>query len=144
MNALRLAWLELRRFRGPLRIVPVAIALVPLLYGALYLWSNWDPYGHFHEVPVAIVAQDRPVDAAGRTVAAGAQLTDTIVGSKTFEWHRTDAADAADGLRNGDYYFTVTVPPDFSARLASAPTAQPQQAHLAMTLNDANGFIIGT
>ncbi|WTW94858.1 YhgE/Pip family protein [Streptomycetaceae bacterium NBC_01309] len=144
MNVLRLAWLELRRFRGPLMVVPVAIALVPLLYGSLYLWSNWDPYGHFDEVPVAVVNQDRPVSAAGQTLAAGAQLTETVVERNDFEWHQVDAAKASDGLRDGDYYFTVTIPPDFSAKLASGPTAQPQQARLTMTLNDANGFIIGT
>jgi YhgE/Pip-like protein len=145
MNFLRLTRLELRRFRGfPLpRLVPVVIALVPLLYGSLYLWSNWDPYGRFRDVPVAIVNEDRPVTVDGQTVAAGQQLTQTILASGTFKWRETTAAKAMDGLQDRDYYFTVTVPPDFSAKLASTGTPQAQQAMLTMTLDDANGFIIG-
>ncbi|MCF2532594.1 YhgE/Pip domain-containing protein [Yinghuangia soli] len=143
MNALRLAWLELCRFRGPLMIVPIVISLVPLLYGSLYLWSNWDPYGRFVDVPVAIVNEDRPVTSGGTTVAAGAQLTDTLLKSKTFKWEQADAKKARDGLEDRDYYFTVAIPADFSAKLAAGPTASAGQARLTMTLNDANGFIIG-
>ena len=46
INTFRLAGYELRRFKGPLPILALLfLVLVPLLYGALYLWSNWDPYG---------------------------------------------------------------------------------------------------
>ena len=47
---------ELRRFRGPLPILSaVFLVCVPLLYGAIYLWSNWDPYGRLGELKVAVV-----------------------------------------------------------------------------------------
>lgn len=47
MRSPRLAALELRRFgRGRLpRAALASLLLLPLLYGALYLWSFWDPYG---------------------------------------------------------------------------------------------------
>ncbi|MGC0421515.1 YhgE/Pip domain-containing protein [Embleya sp. AB8] len=144
MGVLRLAWFELRRFRGPLpRLVPVVLMLVPTLYGALYLWSNWDPYGRLHHVPVAFVNQDRPVDVAGQHLDAGGRLTESIMHDKNFKWRITDAKHARDGLADGDYHFVVTVPPDFSATLATTASAQPRQAKLSMTLDDANGFIIG-
>ena len=52
MRSPRLAALELRRFgRGKLpRAALVALLLLPLLYGALYLWSFWDPYGRLDRV----------------------------------------------------------------------------------------------
>ncbi len=69
MRSPRLAALELRRFgRGRLpRAALVALLLMPLLYGALYLWSFWDPYGRLDRVPVALVNDDRgpPRTAAG-------------------------------------------------------------------------------
>ncbi|MYS82411.1 YhgE/Pip domain-containing protein [Embleya scabrispora] len=144
MGVLRLAWLELRRFRGPLpRLVPVMLMLVPTLYGALYLWSNWDPYGRLNQVPVAFVNEDRPVDVRGQHIDAGGRLTEVIRTDKNFEWKVTDAKDARTGLEDGDYHFVVTVPPDFSATLATTASAEPRQATLFMTLDDANGFIIG-
>ncbi|WP_406286541.1 YhgE/Pip domain-containing protein [Embleya sp. NBC_00896] len=144
MGVLRLAWLELRRFRGPLpRLVPVMLMLVPTLYGALYLWSNWDPYGKLGEVPVAFVNEDRPVDVRGQHIDAGGRLTAVIRQDENFDWKVTDAKEARRGLDDGDYHFIVTVPPDFSATLATTASPQPRQAKLYMTLDDANGFIIG-
>ena len=47
---------ELRRFRGPLPMLSaIFLVLVPLLYGAIYLWSNWDPYGRLDRLQVAVV-----------------------------------------------------------------------------------------
>lgn len=33
--------------------------MLPLLYGALYLWSFWDPYGRLDKIPVALVNDDK-------------------------------------------------------------------------------------
>ncbi|GAA2791083.1 YhgE/Pip domain-containing protein [Saccharopolyspora taberi] len=144
MKAIRLAWLELRRFRGPLRrLVPVVLILVPLLYGGLYLWSNWDPYGRLDTVPVAVVNADRPVDANGEHIDAGDQFVRQLRANRIFDWHFTDSADARRGLEHGRYYFTIEVPPEFSSKLASAAEADPKRAELLITKNDANGYIAG-
>ncbi|MCC9309588.1 YhgE/Pip family protein [Kitasatospora sp. RB6PN24] len=145
MTAVLLAFLELRRFRGPLRrLVPLTLCLVPLLYGAMYLWANWDPYGHTDRIPVAVVDLDRPaVTSQGRTVDAGNQLVQQLKASGTFAWRFVDQPTAASGLRSGRYAFTIEIPADFSTRLASAGDPLPEQAGLRMELNDANNYIAG-
>ena len=57
MRTLSLAWLELRRFfRGRLTTAAVVVlAVIPLLYGALYLAAFWDPYGRLNHIPAALV-----------------------------------------------------------------------------------------
>src|SRR6478736_4920680 len=123
MSTPRLAAFEFRRLKGTLpKIALLFLVLVPLMYGALYLWSNWDPYGRLDRVPVAVVNEDRPVTANGATA---------------------DAADAADGLAHGRYYLTITVPADFSAHLASASGDDPRRAVLQMHRDDVNGYVIG-
>jgi putative membrane protein len=75
----QLAGLELRRFRTPLQRAALAFAVaVPLLYGAIYLWTNWDPYGKLGEIPVAVVNQDKPVTVDGHTVNAGKLFVDQL------------------------------------------------------------------
>ncbi|OBI43272.1 hypothetical protein A5707_05230 [Mycobacterium kyorinense] len=144
MTVLRLALLEFRRFRRPLRwLIPVGLALVPLLYGSLYLWSNWDPYGRASQIPVAVVDQDQPAVANGQLINAGEQFSQQLRASNAFQWHFTDAGDARDGLIHGRYYFTITVPPDFSKKLASAENPVPERASMAITLNDANNYVVG-
>jgi putative membrane protein len=144
VSALRLALFELRRFRGPLRRAALAfLVIVPTLYAGVYLYSSWDPYGRTGEIPVAVVDQDRPVDVEGKTIAAGRQFTDQLRAQRQFDWRFVDAAEATDGLKDGRYYFIITVPPDFSRRLASPSTGTPERAALNVQLNDANGFIVG-
>ncbi|MCX4744931.1 YhgE/Pip domain-containing protein [Kitasatospora sp. NBC_01287] len=145
MIAVRLAFLELRRFRGPLRrTVPLLLCLIPLLYGAMYLWANWDPYGKTDRIPVAVVDLDRPATTAqGQLVDAGDQLVQQLKASGTFGWRFVDQGTAAAGLREGRFAFTIEIPADFSSRLASGSDVQPQQAGIRMELNDANNYIAG-
>ncbi|MFC6934229.1 YhgE/Pip family protein [Actinomadura yumaensis] len=102
MRALRLAAYELRRFRTPMQVAGLAfLALVPLLYGGIYLWSNWDPYDRIGELPVAVVNEDRPVRVQGRTVDAGGDFVRRLRSEHLVDMRETGAERARKGLREG-------------------------------------------
>ncbi|MEU8649086.1 YhgE/Pip domain-containing protein [Streptomyces sp. NPDC048737] len=145
MHSPRLAALELRRFgRGRLpRAALVALLLLPLLYGALYLWSFWDPYGRLDRVPVALVNDDEGASADGRRIAAGDDITEGLRDSKVFDWHEVDAARARAGVEDGTYYLSLTMPADFSRRIASSSGDSPATSALQVRTNDANNYIVG-
>ncbi|MFF3905253.1 YhgE/Pip family protein [Streptomyces sp. NPDC001848] len=145
MRSPKLAALELRRFgRGKLpRAALVALLLLPLLYGALYLWSFWDPYGRLDRIPVALVDDDKGATVAGRKLTAGADLVKGLLKSDTFEWHRVSAAEARKGVEDGTYYLSLTMPSDFSARIASSSGDSPETGALQVRTNDANNYIVG-
>lgn len=147
MPALTSTGAELRRFRRGLlpRIAIVAMVLIPLLYGALYLWAFWDPTGRMSRLPVALVNADRSTTAAdGTTVAAGTEVVDALLDDGSLDWVPTTAADARSGVEDGTYYFAVTIPTDFSEAVASAGGKDPQQARIDVTYNDANSFLAST
>lgn len=149
MSPFKLAATELRRFRGhPIRTAAlVAIILIPLVYGGLYLWFAWDPYGKLEHMPVAVVNEDQgaTVDVNGETtpINGGDQLVDQLEADRIFDWRFVTATEAAQGLRDGDYYMVITVPEDFSTRLASLSGTDPEQATVEFDLNDANGYVAG-
>lgn len=144
MRALRLALFELRRFRGSLRRAGLAFLLiVPSLYAGVYLWSSWNPYGHLQKIPVAVVNEDRAVSVQGKSVHAGQDFVAQLKAQRQFDWRFVDAPRAHDGLKSGDYLFTITVPRDFSSRLASVASGTPKRASLNVELNDANNYIVG-
>lgn len=146
MRSPRLAALELRRFgRGKLpRLGLVALMLIPLLYGALYLCSFWDPYSRLDKIPVALVNADQGASADGKKITAGAELAENVKDSKTFHWEEVSATDAAEGVENGTYYLSLTVPKDFSKRIASSSGDDPQTGALQVRTNDANNYIVGS
>jgi putative membrane protein len=145
MRSPRLAALELRRFgRGKLpRAALVALLVLPLLYGALYLWSFWDPYGRLDRIPVALVNDDKGATADGKKLAAGDDITRGLHDSDVFEWHEVSAAEARAGVEDGTYYLSLTVPTDFSARIASSAGDSPETGALQVRTNDANNYIVG-
>ena len=145
MHAPRLAALELKRFgRGKLpRAALVALLLLPLLYGALYLWSFWDPYGRLDRIPVALVNDDKGASADGKKVTAGDDITKGLRDSGTFDWHEVSAATARKGVEDGTYYLSLTMPADFSERIASSAGDSPETGALQVRTNDANNYIVG-
>jgi len=146
MRSPKLAALELRRFsRGKLpRLGLVALTLIPLLYGALYLCSFWDPYSRLDKIPVALVNDDRGATTGGKEIHAGDDLAENLKDSKKFHWEDVSAADAAKGVENGTYYLSLTVPKNFSERIASSNGKTPQTGALKVRTNDANNYVVGS
>ncbi|MDG4865521.1 YhgE/Pip domain-containing protein, partial [Streptomyces sp. T-3] len=145
MRSPKLAALELKRFgRGKLpRAALVALLLLPLLYGALYLWSFWDPYGRLDKIPVALVNDDKGAQASGKKIEAGDSITKGLRDSRTFQWHEVSAEDARKGVEDGTYYLSLTMPSDFSKRIASSSGDSPETSALQVRTNDANNYIVG-
>ncbi len=90
---------DLKRFsRGTMpRIALVTVILLPLLYGAMYLWAFWNPFGEVNKVPVALVNEDQGTVAEGQQVRPGNEVADALVDSGQLQLHRVSAHEAADG-----------------------------------------------
>ncbi|SOX55246.1 DUF3533 domain-containing protein [Mycobacterium ahvazicum] len=134
---------EIKRFgRNRLtRVAVVVLMLLPLVYGALYLWAFWDPFGHTNKMPVALVNSDRGAMVSGEQFNAGAEIAKSLTADGGLDWHVVDLAEARNGVDHGKYYFMVELPPDFSAAIASPVTGQPKKANLIAVYNDANNYI---
>ncbi|MFF4775562.1 YhgE/Pip family protein [Microtetraspora fusca] len=144
---LHLGRLELRRFtRSRLtRAALVGVVMLPLLYAGLYLWSFWDPQGNLKNIPVALVVEDQPATTDGKTVDAGRDLARELEEREVFSWHRTDAAGADQGMRDGTYYLSLTIPRDFSANLTSpSGDGQPHPALLGVRVDTGRSYIMRT
>lgn len=135
---------ELRRLTAtPMaRLALIALMLVPILYGGLYLWANQDPYAKLVDVPVALVVEDTGTTADdGTRTDSGDEVAQQLIEDASFAWHRVSAATAAAGVNDGTYDFSVTLPADFSAALASSSSDAPYQATVELTTNDANSYL---
>lgn len=137
---------ELRRFRqGTLPKIAVGVLLfIPLIYGALYLWAFWAPTEQMSALPVALVNEDIGAQRDGEAVTAGDEVVDSLLEGGDLGWHSTDAADAAAGVRDGSYYFSVTIPAGFSSAAVSVGTDAPAAAQISVEYNDANSFLAST
>ncbi|MFI6501714.1 YhgE/Pip family protein [Nonomuraea typhae] len=128
------------------RAALAAVVVLPLLYAGLYLWSFWDPQGNLDRLPVALVMEDRPATADGKTVEAGKELAEELSDREVFSWRRTTAQEAADGVNDGSFYLALTIPRDFSARLTSPSDDKvtPTPALLGLRVDTGRSYIVGT
>lgn len=138
-----LSILQLRRFRrGRMaRGAIIMIILLPLLYGAVYIAAFWNPYGSLGNLPVALVVADQPAQAQGEQIFLGPRIESELVSGHQLGWQVVSADEAAKGLNSNKYYFSVTIPANFSASVASLGSGQPKPAHLIVTDNESANFL---
>ncbi|WP_163167936.1 YhgE/Pip domain-containing protein [Arthrobacter sp. Alg241-R88] len=149
MTVLRLARSELKRMTGGLlpKLTILALTMVPLLYGAVYLYANWDPYGNLDQIDAALVVEDTGATAGdGSELQAGREVADSLVEGNVFHWIPVAGGDEADeGVASGKYAFALKIPQDFSDHLVSPGSFDSaSQAMLNVTTNDANNYLLST
>ncbi|BDZ48169.1 ABC transporter [Frondihabitans sucicola] len=127
------------------RLALVALMVVPLLYGGMYLWANQNPYAKLDHIPAAIVNTDSGAkDADGNAVNYGDKVTKQLVDGKDFDWHVVSAATASKGLKDETYNFVFSIPSSFSRDLTSASTTDPTAAKIHLTTNDTTSYLSST
>ncbi|PWC06062.1 YhgE/Pip family protein [Mycetocola zhujimingii] len=137
---------ELRRLVStPMQALALmALLIVPILYGGLYLWANQDPYGRLSEIPVALVVEDTGAEINGTERNLGTEVADALVKEKTFDLSQVEADAATSGLENGDYDFVIEIPAGFSEAVASINSSDPKKAELILRTDDANNYLATT
>ncbi|MCK0438771.1 YhgE/Pip domain-containing protein [Gordonia alkaliphila] len=131
-----------RYYRGRMpRLALIVIILMPLMYGALYLWAFWNPFNEVNKLPVALVNADRGATVEGTKLEAGKQVVEGLVESKQLDLHVLSQEEAAKGVASGKYYFSITLPENFSESLASPMSGNAKSADLIFTYNDANNYL---
>ncbi|WP_343319193.1 YhgE/Pip domain-containing protein [Arthrobacter sp. TMP15] len=147
MTVFRLALSELKRMTGGIlpKLTIVAMVMVPLLYGAVYLYANWDPYGNLDQLKAAVVVQDEgAVSKDGKELHVGQDVAKNLVEGHKFNWQLvTSPQEANDGVKSGEFAFALTIPQDFSANLVSPENFDSAtQAIMSVTTNDANNYLL--
>src|SRR5699024_6073763 len=112
---------DIKRFsRGVLpRLAIVAVLIIPLFYGALYLWTFWNPFGKVDRIPAAVVNLDAGATIAGKHLALGEKVQKNLISAGELDLKAMDAEEARDKLDDGHIYFTVTIPENFSEAIVS-------------------------
>ncbi|MFU0663363.1 YhgE/Pip family protein [Gardnerella vaginalis] len=147
VNTIALAFRELNNaIKGKARkLVIGTVALIPLLYGSLYLWAFTNPYKTLDTVPVAVVVEDNGAMINGKMRNVGHEIKNRLKsqkdGSAGFQWNFVDSAKANKGLKNGDYFMVATIPSSFSKCIASAQYDTPTKAKLHVKYDQASNML---
>lgn len=143
-KGLRFAGLEWKNITASkvMWVVIAAIAIMPLLYGALYLAAFQDPYARLNTVPVAVVNEDKGAVIASESRNLGNDVVDELKDTDDgLQWNFVSAEEAQRGLEDGAYFMTCTIPADFSQSVASVDSSAPEKAQLKIDYNQSENML---
>ncbi|KAA8371380.1 YhgE/Pip domain-containing protein [Leuconostoc carnosum] len=133
-------WQRISKLRG-LKLLLVGITLIPSIYAVIFLSSLWDAYGKVDNLPVAIVNQDKAAKINGETQHLGTDLMDKLMKDQPLKLREVSAQKAKDGLKQGHYYMTITIPSDFTKNAGSLLDKKPTTSKIAIAHNAGQSFI---
>lgn len=122
----------------------VAIIMIPLVYGGVYLAAFWDPYGNTEDLPVVVVNLDEGYEIDdGLFVSHGEELVNALKYNDDLGWNfETDLKSAQDGLINDSYYAMFVIPEDFSTTLEQLKDGKLKQPVIKFIPNEKKNYIV--
>ncbi|WP_338504063.1 YhgE/Pip domain-containing protein [Candidatus Minimicrobia sp. QA0096] len=137
---LRAEWKHL--FNNKILLISMAvISFIPILYSGFFLGSIWDPYGQTKNLPVAFVNEDKGTSLNGKSLNVGESVEKKLKDNHDLGWEFVSKQQADEGVNNGHFYAVVTIPSDFSQKVASITKSEPQQAVINFTTTPAKNYI---
>ncbi|SDJ35208.1 YhgE/Pip domain-containing protein [Salimicrobium halophilum] len=116
-------------------VILFIIQCIPIIYTSVFVGSMWDPYGNTEELPVAVVNNDEAATFGEETVQVGQDTVDELKENDKFDWHFVSEKEAEEGLENGDYFLTVTIPKTFSSHAVTVFDETPEEPQLTYNTN---------
>ncbi|WP_274308820.1 YhgE/Pip domain-containing protein [Solibacillus daqui] len=112
------------------------LVFLPSLYAWLNIYASWDPYAKTDQLPVAIVNEDAGANVRGEQLNVGNELIDTLKNNQDMKWSFTSRKDAMKKVEYGDYFAVIIIPENFSEKLASIVSGNPQKADIEYYVNE--------
>ncbi|MEK4253337.1 YhgE/Pip domain-containing protein [Ureibacillus sp. FSL K6-2830] len=117
-------------------VVIVALMILPSMYAWFNIIPSWDPYENTEGVSVAVANLDEGSEVRGEKVNVGNEIVLSLLENKKLGWEFVDEAEAMKGVEQGDYYAAIIIPKDFSEKLTSVLTDEPEKPELSYYINE--------
>lgn len=112
------------------------LVFLPSLYAWLNIYASWNPYAKTDQLPVAIVNEDAGAYVRGEQLNIGNELIDTLKNNQDMKWSFTSRKVAMKKVEYGDYFAVIIIPENFSEKLASIVSGNPQKADIEYYVNE--------
>ncbi|GAX06589.1 yhgE/Pip domain-containing protein [Secundilactobacillus pentosiphilus] len=116
----------------------LAFALIPMLYAVLNIQVSWNPYSpkNTSRLQIAVVNNDEGASLKSRPFNVGNQVVKQLHKNHQIHWIFTNDWSANNGLENGKYYAIIEIPDDFSSKLTTFATSDPQKPTIVYKQNE--------
>jgi putative membrane protein len=117
-------------------VIILGLVGLPSLYAWFNIKASWDPYGQTGSLPVAVSNEDNGAVLRGHPLHIGDEIISSLKENHSIGWTFVDEKRAIEGVRHGDYYACIIIPSDFSAKIATVLSDNPQKAEIIYYVNE--------
>jgi len=117
-------------------VVILGLVFLPSLYAWFNIKAAWDPYGQTSQLKVAVVNNDYGAKFRGETFNFGKETIASLKKNKKIGWKFMSESVANRGVSHGEYYASIIIPEDFSEKIFSVISNNPQKATIIYNVNE--------
>ncbi|MFD3446541.1 YhgE/Pip family protein [Microbacteriaceae bacterium 4G12] len=117
-------------------VIVLGLTILPSLYAWFNIKSSWDPYGNTKGISIAVVNEDKGTNLRGKDINLGKEIVSSLKKNKNLGWKFVDKETALDGVKYGKYYASLTIPKDFSEKIATVLSDNPEKPALIYDVNE--------
>jgi len=117
-------------------VIVLGLVCLPSLYAWFNIEASWDPYGQTGGLVVAVTNLDQGAAISGKPVRIGDEIVESLKNNPAIGWVFVNEGKAMRGVQHGDYYASIVIPDDFSAKIGTIVTDNPQKAELVYYVNE--------
>lgn len=117
-------------------LLVIGIILLPSVYAWVNLKAMWDPYANTSGIKIAVTSQDQGTEMNGKKINIGDEVLHSLQHNKKLGWTFVNEAEARRGVLSGDYYASLLIPKDFSKKITSVLTENPQKPEIDYAVNE--------
>jgi putative membrane protein len=114
----------------------LGLVFLPSLYAWFNIKASWDPYGQTAGLAVAVVNQDKGTTLRGKPLNIGNEIVASLKQNTKIGWIFVGEKQAMTGVEHGDYYASILIPADFSEKIATVLSHNPQKAEIVYNVNE--------
>ncbi len=117
-------------------VIVLGLMILPSLYAWFNIKASWDPYGNTKGIQIAVSNQDVGSNLRGKDINIGDEIVDSLKKDKNFGWKFVDEKQAIYGVERGDYSASITIPKDFSEKIATVLKENPEKPEIDYYVNE--------
>ena len=123
-------------------IVMVGLIAIPCLFAWFNVLATWDPFGNTERLEVAVANADRghTSDLTPLAVNVGDMVLSQLYRDDSMDWVITDADDAIEGAKSGEYYAAIVLPPTLSDDMFTFYADDAEPSRIDLYINEKKNF----
>ncbi|ODA42904.1 YhgE/Pip domain-containing protein [Desulfosporosinus sp. BG] len=117
-------------------LIVIGLCILPSLYAWINIKASWNPYANTGNLPIAVANNDEGVAYNGQEINVGKQIIEELKQNKDIAWIFIDSWQGNYGLNEGKYYALIEIPNDFSRKIVSLTTENPNKPDIIYRVNE--------